>query len=74
MKLIKTLSETEPAMFIIFTDALNTKIEIENESDANVDAALVKVEKINGELPRDSRTDFPTFTIYDAAGNELMGG
>lgn len=74
MKLLKPFDERNETMKVIFTAAPKTEIRIENESDANVDAALVKVEAINGELPRDAGTDFPNFTIYDDAGNELMGG
>ena len=61
-------------MKIIFDAAPKTEIKIVDESDAAVDAALLKVEAIHGQLPVDSKTDFPGFSIVDDAGNFIMGG
>ena len=61
-------------MKIIFDAAPKTELTLTDESDAAVEAALAEVEAKRGELPKDNRTDFPNFTIFDDQGNELMGG
>lgn len=42
-------------------------------SDAAIETTLKRVEKRHGKLPRDERTNFPSFTVYEW-GQEIGGG
>jgi len=60
---------------VIFHDASLHRRPLAEHTDAAIEAARQQVEEITGkELALDWRTDFPSFTVYDAEGEEIGEG
>lgn len=44
------------------------------DGESDLEQARAAIEAEHGPLPVEPRTDFPSFTVYNAAGEELGGG